>query len=126
MNNYNGVHGVYVNYIRGNRTYVFNFETDIYPRFKVLGFSSDLFVLADVAIVQQNSYTGGQLCDGYGAGLRVRNLSLGIGFFEFTFVYYPSFRVPGYKSYSIIATTDNTRGIPKDNLFTPGVLSPEF
>jgi hypothetical protein len=126
MNNYNGVRGIYVNSIRGNRTYVFNFETDLYPRFKVLGFSSDLFVLANVALVQQNSYAGGQLCVGYGGGIRVRNLSLGIGFFEFTFVYYPTFSVPGYKSYSLLATTDNLRGIPKDNLFSPAVLTPEF
>jgi hypothetical protein len=126
MNNYNGVRGIYVNYIRGSRTYVFNFETDIYPRFKVLGFSSDLFVLANIALVQQNSYTGGQLCQGYGAGIRLRNLSLGVGFFEFTFVYYPSFSIPGYKSYSLLATTDNLRGIPKDNLFSSGVLTPEF
>ncbi len=126
MNNYNGVRGIFVNYIRGNRTYVFNFETDIYPKFKVLGFSSDVFVLANLALVQQGSYFGGQLCQGYGAGIRVRNLSLGIGFFEFTFVYYPGFSIPGYKPYSLIATTDNYRGIPKDNLFTSGVLTPEF
>ena len=126
MNNYNGVRGIFVNYIRGNRTYVFNFETDIYPKFKVLGFSSDLFVLANLALVQQGSFWGGQLCQGYGAGLRVRNLSLGIGFFEFTFVYYPSFSIPGYKPYSLLATTDNQRGIPKDNLFNANVLTPEF
>ena len=126
MNNYNGVRGVFVNYIRGSRTYTFKFETDIYPKFKVLGFSSCLFVLADIAIVQQNSYSGGQLCQGYGAGLRLRNLSLGIGFFEFAFVYYPSFSIPGYKSYATLATTDYPKGISRDNLFDAGVLSPEF
>ncbi len=126
MNNYNGVRGIYVNYIKGNRTYVFNFETDLYAKFKVLGFSSNLFVLANLALVQQGPYLGGRLCQGYGAGIRVRNLSLGIGFFEFTFVYYPSLNIPGYKPYGMIATTDNYRGIPKDNMFTPGLLTPEF
>ena len=126
MNNSNGVRGIFVNYIRGQRSYVFNFETDFYPKFKVLGFSSALFLFADIAVVQQNSLTEKQLYQGYGAGIRLRNLSLGINFFEFSFIYYPLFCLPDSKPYSIMATTDRRRGIPQENLFLPGILAPEF
>ena len=126
MNNLNGVRGIFVNYIRGQRSYVFNFETNFYPRFKVLGFSSALFLFADIAVMQQNSISDQQLYQGYGAGIRLRNLSLGINFFEFSFVYYPTFIVPGSKPYTLIATTDRKKGIPQENLFLPTVLTPEF
>lgn len=125
VNDGNGFRGVFVNYIRGGRSYIFNYETDIYPKFKVLGFSSTVFAFANIALVQQASEPGTRLCQGYGAGLRVRSLSLGVGFFEISFVYYPNIGIAGFKPYTIIGTTDNNRGIGKDNLFIPGILTPD-
>ncbi|HWB63739.1 MAG TPA: hypothetical protein VG603_09535, partial [Chitinophagales bacterium] len=125
MNNYNGVRALYVNNIRGNRTYVLNFENDFYANFKVLGFSSALFAFADLALTQQKSYRGGQFDQAVGLGIRLRNLSLGIGYFEVSFVYYPHLDIPGFKPYTVTGTTDLTRGINPDNLFVAGGLSPD-
>ena len=125
VNNYNGVRGIFTNYIKGQRSYVFNFETDIYPSFKVLGFSSAVFIFADLTVLQQNSFADHQLCQGYGGGIRLRNLGLGIDFFELSFVYYPNLNIPGYKPYTFIGGTDNSRGIPQNNLFLPAILTPD-
>jgi hypothetical protein len=126
MNNYNGVRGIFIDYIRGTRSYVFNFETDVYPTFKVLGFSSSVFAFADIAIVQQNSLTSFQLSQGYGVGLRLRNLAMGIGSFEITVAYYPRLDIPGIKQYSVMGSFENSRAIRADNLFVPTILSPDF
>ncbi|MDB5284766.1 MAG: hypothetical protein JWO06_3841, partial [Bacteroidota bacterium] len=123
VDNLNGVRGIFVDYIRGTRSYVFNFETDVYPTFKVLGFTSSVFAFADIAVMQQNSLTSFQLTQGYGAGIRLRNMAMGIGEFELTFAYYPKLDIPGLKPYSVIGSFLNSRAIGADNLFLPTVLS---
>lgn len=124
VNNNSGLRGVFVNYIRGARSYVFGFETVVYPTFKILGFSSCAFMFADLAIVQGSS-TGHSFSQGYGAGVRLRNLKLGIGYFELAFAYYPGLNIPGLKPYSILSDYKNHRSIEQDNLFEPAILSPE-
>lgn len=123
VNGNNGLRGIFVNYIRGDRNYVFNFETVVYPTFKILGFSSCAFVFADLAIVQQASASGFQLNQGYGAGIRLRNLKLGIDYFEISFAYYPDLNIPNLKPYSIMADFSNRREIKQNNLFEPAILS---
>ncbi len=125
VNNGSGIRGIFTNYIRGLRSYVFNFETDVYPTFKVLGFTSSLFAFADIAIVQQNSLRNYQLKQGYGAGIRLRNLGLGIGSFELTFAYYPNLNIPALKPYAISGGFNNNRAIIPENLFLPTILSTE-
>jgi hypothetical protein len=122
MNNYNGVRGIFVNYVQGNRNYVLNLENDVYPTFKILGFSGAAFAFADFAYMQQNSITSGTFTQGYGVGLKLRNLSMGIGYFEITFAYYPKLSIP-IKPYAVIGNFINTRAIGADNLFEPSVLT---
>jgi hypothetical protein len=123
MNNANGVRGIFINYVRGMRSYVFNFETDVYPTFKILGFYSSAFAFADIALVQQNSLSGYTLTQGYGAGLRLRNLAMGIGYFEITFAYYPNLNIPNMKPYAAIGGFENKRATTGDNFFEPTLLS---
>lgn len=123
VNNNNGVRGIFVDYVRGNRSYVFNFETDVFPTFKILGFSSSAFAFADVAISQKGSMTDNKITQGYGGGIRLRNLGLGIGFFEITFAYYPNLLIPNMKPYAVMGGFDNARAIGQDNLFLPDILN---
>ena len=123
MNNYNGVRGIFVNYIQGTRSYVLNLETDVYPTFKILGFSSSAFAFADFAFMQQNALTSGTLTQGYGVGLKLRNLNMGIGYFEITFAYYPKLSIPIIKPYAFIGGFANSKAISADNLFVPTVLT---
>lgn len=125
VNDANGFRGVFTNYIRGTRSYVFNFETDVYPTFKVLGFTSSVFAFADIAITQQNSLYGFQLKQAYGAGIRLRNLGLGIGSFELTFAYYPNLNISKLKPYSISGGFDNKRAVIPEDLFLPSILTTE-
>lgn len=125
VNDANGFRGVFTNYIRGTRSYVFNFETDVYPTFKVLGFTSSVFAFADIAITQQNSLTGFELKQAYGAGIRLRNLGLGIGSFELTFAYYPGLNINKLKPYSISGGFDNKRAVIPEDLFLPSILTTE-
>jgi hypothetical protein len=123
MNDADGVRGIFVNNIQGTRSYVVNLETDVYPTFKILGFSGAAFAFADLALMQQNSFKGGTLTQGYGVGLKLRNLGMGIGFFEITFAYYPKLSIQTIKPYAVIGGFDNSRAISADNLFVPTVLS---
>lgn len=123
VNNSNGVRGIFVDYVRGNRSYVFNFETDVFPTFKILNFSSSAFAFADVAISQKGSMTDNQITQGYGAGIRLRNLGMGIGFFEITFAYYPQLNIPNMKPYAFLGGFNNARAIRQDNLFLPSILN---
>lgn len=123
VNSGNGMRGVFVDYIRGTRNYVFNFETTVYPNFKILGFNSCAFAFADIAVVQQNSLRDYWLTQAYGVGIRLRNLSMGIGFFEISFAYYPNLRVPNMKPYRFLGDFVNNRAIGQDNLFEPNILS---
>lgn len=124
VNNQNGLRGVFVNYIRGTRSYVFNFETVVYPTFKILGFSSCAFMFADIAVVQGVG-SATTLSQAYGAGVRLRNLKFGIGYFELSFAYYPKISIAGVKPYSILSDFRNRRAIEHDNLFEPTILTPE-
>ena len=123
VNDGSGIRGIFTNYIRGTRSYVFNFETDVYPTFKILGFTSCAFAFADIAITQQNSLKAYQLKQGYGAGIRLRNLGLGIGLFELTVAYYPNLNIPALKPYAIVGGFQNTRAIIPQNLFLPTILT---
>ena len=126
VNSSNGLRGIYQNYIRGSRSYVFNFETAVYPTFKILGFSSSAFMFADIAITQNGSASAFQLSQGYGVGVRLRNLKFGIDHFELTFAYYPDLKIPQLKPFSFMADFTNQRAIDQSNLFEPDVLSPEY
>jgi hypothetical protein len=125
LNNSSGMRGIFTNYIRGTRNYVFNFETDVYPTFKVLGFTSSVFAFANLAISQKGSLKDYQLKQAYGAGLRLRNMGLGIGSFEIMFVYYPDLNIPGLKPWSIAGGFENTRAVTPENLFLPNILNTE-
>lgn len=126
VNNNNGLRGIYQNYIRGSRSYVFNFETAVYPTFKILGFSSCAFAFADLAIVQNGSISQYQLSQGYGVGVRLRNLKFGIDHFELTFAYYPDMKISQLKPFAFMADFKNNRAPQKNNMFEPDVLSAEY
>ncbi|HLP51736.1 MAG TPA: hypothetical protein VK154_12695 [Chitinophagales bacterium] len=125
LNNASGMRGIFTNYIRGTRNYIFNFETDVYPTFKILGFTSSAFAFANLAISQKGSMNEFQLKQAYGAGIRLRNLGLGIGSFEIMFAYYPGLNVPNLKPWTVAGGFDNTRAITPENLFLPTILNTE-
>lgn len=126
VNDKNGLRGIFGDQVRGARNYVFNFETDVYPNFKIVGFNSSAFMFADIAITQNNGFKDFELSQAYGAGIRLRNLGMGIGFFDITVAYYPQMPVTGLKPYGVLAGFENNRAIGKNNLFDWRVLQPDY
>ena len=126
VNDKNGLRGIFGDQVRGTRSYVFNFETDVYPTFKIAGFNSSAFAFADLAITQNSDVKGYNLSQAYGAGIRLRNLGMGIGFFDLTVAYYPKMPVTGLKPYGVLAGFENNRAIEKNNLFDWKVLQPDY
>lgn len=107
-----GVRGIFLNLLRGERTFSVSIEPNFYAKFKVLGFSGSVFAFADVAMAGsgEGKYFN-KLIQGYGLGLRVRNLGLGIDYFDLTFAYYPNLNEAKQKNWNVLGNFSNSRKI---------------
>jgi hypothetical protein len=78
---------------RGNHSFSFRIEEDFYANFKVLGFSSCVYIFANMGIISKNDirpFTKVETAQIVGFGLRLRNVNVGMGFIDLSFGYYPS------------------------------------
>jgi hypothetical protein len=125
VNNSNGLQGIFVNNLHGSRTYTLSLETAVYPNFKVIGFSSCAFAFADFTVLQQEGLYTSQFNEAIGAGLRLRNVGMGLDYFEISFAYYPNLSIPGLKPYTVMGQYGNIHAIGPDNLFSAGGLNME-
>lgn len=114
LNNDNGgVRGIFLNLLRGERTFSLSIEPNFYARFKVLGFSGSVFCFADLAMAGsgKGDYFNRKLLQGYGVGLRVRNLKLGIDYFDITFAYYPNMGRQDIKPWNFLGNFYNSKAL---------------
>lgn len=122
VNNSNGLRGLGSLYLRGIRTYATSYESDFYFMKPILGFSTSYFVFADVAMLQRDH--GSNIYQtGVGAGFRLRNLGIGLGFLEVTFAYYPNLQVPDQRQFSLMGNVISNRTPIKKDLFGPDILN---
>lgn len=119
VNASNGLRGLYTYSLRGQRSYTFNYEIDFLAYFKVLGFTSAVFIFTDMALIQQSAITQNKFQSAVGFGLRLRNLNMGIGYIQLTFAYYPNLNIPEQKPFYFNGTYFNDRALPKNDLFQP-------
>ena len=122
LNNTSGLRGLSSLYLRGIRTYGLSYEADFYYSKPIIGFSSSYFVFADLGLLQ--AYPGtSQFQSGVGAGFRLRNLGIGLGFLEVTFAYYPHLQVPDQRQFSLMGNVISNRTPVKKDLFTPDIIN---
>ncbi len=108
-----GVRGIFLNLLRGQRTFSMSFEPNFYARFKVFGFTGSVFGFADIAMAGSGDggYFNSKIIQGYGLGLRVRNLKLGIDYFDITFAYYPNLQSDKQKPWNFLGNFSNSNAI---------------
>jgi hypothetical protein len=78
---------------KGNHSFSFRIEEDFYANFKVLGFSSCVYIFANMGVISKNDirpFTSVETAQIVGFGLRLRNVNVGMGFIDLSFGYYPS------------------------------------
>jgi hypothetical protein len=120
--NNNGLRGVSSSGLQGSSTYGLSYELDLYMTHRVYGFSASWFSFADLTLVDQGFHDQ-VFQSGIGAGMRIRNVNLGLGFIELTFAYYPNLEIAGQQSYSILANSISNRSPVKRDLFGPDIVS---
>ncbi|MGK7397625.1 MAG: hypothetical protein ACNS62_23810 [Candidatus Cyclobacteriaceae bacterium M3_2C_046] len=91
LNNQEGIRGARIRHYYGNKKAVLNYELNIYPPVKFLGFNFAFIGFADFGILGQTDEKlwNNQLYQGYGLGLRVRNEHLIFRSIQILFGYYP-------------------------------------
>lgn len=92
----------------------------------MLGFNGSVAIFADLGWLQNNKPYQMQAVQGIGASLRLRNLSFGIGYFDFSLVFYPNFLNTQQKAYSFLYIPEMLKGIWQENLFEYYSLEPEY
>ena len=126
VNNESGdLRGFYYNTLQGQRSYTMSYQMNVYPPFKVLGFTSCVFAFADLAWVgQQGAWNNNKFAQSVGFGLRVRHMGLGIDYFEISFAYMPT-SLPNQKPYNVIPNMRQVRATDRADLFTSGIVAPD-
>jgi hypothetical protein len=122
IDNFTGLRGFYSNLLRGSSTYALDYEVDFFAPRKILGFTSSMFLFADLAIIQQ-SINENKYQPGVGAGFRFRNVNLGFDFIQLMVAYYPALNLAAQPSYNLLGSSRNDRNPLNRNLFEPTILS---
>lgn len=124
INDNNGLKGLFAYTLRAQRSFSLSYEAVFYADFKVLGFTSAVFMFADLSLYQvKNNITDNTFQSGLGFGLRLRNLDFGIDFIEIAFLYYPKLNIPEQKQITFWGDYRNSRIPAKRDAFLPSVLS---
>jgi hypothetical protein len=109
---------------RGNHSLVLRLEEDFIADFKVLGFSSTLFIFANIGLVSKYDLRPFQAVEStqlVGFGLRLRNVSVGMDLIELSLGYYPS--LPKGLNHVYFGTDFTNRNTPTHTyLFNPNHL----
>ena len=122
VDNFTGLRGLYINELRGNTTYAFDYELDFFAPKKILGFNSSMFVFVDLALIQQ-TVKDNTFQSGVGVGFRFRNVNLNIDFIQLMVAYYPGLNIPGQTTYNLLGSSRNDRQPQNRDLFQPTILS---
>lgn len=124
----NGVRGLNSKSLIGMKGIAMNLETSVTAPFKVMGFRSQTFVFANMAMVAQGDRIAdiahSTLHKGVGVGLRLAHKKLGLGFVEISLTYYPN-DYKDARSFGYWLDTENQKGIKNYNLYSPQVLKVE-
>ncbi len=110
----------------GNSYYSVNLETEIHSPIKFIGFQARVFVFADLGLQGNKSDVPlgeSRLYHAYGIGTRINNWKLGIGYIEFSLVYYPNTIGLENRSFEILQDFNNRLEIKPVNLYDKGHLS---
>ena len=105
------------------------FETVIYPPFKVLGFSSSVFLFGNIGMIGGQEFASlvkGNIYQGYGLGLRLQNDKIGLDFIEISFAYYPFNHLDDANDYNYWFESSQFRKIESNNLLERGGINPSF
>ena len=122
VNNFTGLRGLYINELRGNTTYAFDYEIDFYAPKKILGFNTSMFLFTDFAIIQQ-TVKDNTFQPGLGLGFRFRNVNLNINYIQIMVAFYPGLNIPYQSFYNLIASDRNDRLLQDRDLFQPTILN---
>ena len=107
-----------------SQNYTLNIEPVIYCPYTFAGFNLSLFAFADIGVFGiSNSNTSllynRQFTQAYGAGFRLNNPDIGLGFIEVSFAYYPN-NISDYNfNYQIPVGFYNRKSYDNYNLFDP-------
>lgn len=126
LNDKTGLRGIFTNELSAQKIYNITLESVLYGNFKVLGFNGAVVLFADLAWLQNNEPNSIRAVQGVGASLRLRNLSFGIGYFDFSFVFYPHLLGVANKPFTTVLTPEMLKNIKQDNLFEYRSLEPEY
>ena len=126
LNDNNGMRGVFTSQFSASKIYSLTLESVLYGNFKVLGFTGSVAVFADLGWLQNEQPHQIKAIQGIGASLRLRNLSFGIGYFDFSVVFYPHLLQTTQKPYAAMLTPEMLKGIYQENLFEYKSLEPEY
>jgi len=122
VDNFTGLRGLYIDELKGNTTYAFDYEVDFYSPKKILGFNASMFVFTDFAIIQQ-SVKDNTFQPGMGVGFRFRNVNLNLDFIQLMVAYYPGLNLPYQNPYNLLGSSRNDRQLQNRDLFEPTILS---
>lgn len=117
---------MYTSQLTAQKIYTITLESVLYENFKVFGFNGSVALFADLGWLQNNKPYQMQAVQGIGASLRLRNLNFGIGYFDFSLVFYPNFLNTPQKPYTFLYVPEFLKGIRQDNLFEYYSLEPEY
>ena len=111
----NGIRGIGSAALRGSKGLVLNLETVVFTPITILGSQLATFAYADLGFITPTDVHifDGQLYQGYGVGLRVRNENLAFNTFQFRLGFYPN--IP-----------NNTRELRTDFSGFPRTRLPDF
>lgn len=114
--------------LRGTQKYMLNLESVVYCPYRILGFSASLFAFADLGVMWgiDGNYTKRFFSQAYGAGVRISNPGLGIGFIQLGFVYYPNYNVLGTGPINSAYDWKNRKEIGTYNLFNQNSMRPVY
>jgi len=126
LNDATGLRGMYTSQLTAQKIYTITLESVLYGNFKVFGFNGSVALFADLGWLQNNKPYQMQAVQGIGASLRLRNLNFGIGYFDFSLVFYPNFLNTPQKPYTFLYVPEFLKGIRQDNLFEYYSLEPEY
>ncbi len=121
ISNSNGIRGIGNNALRGTKSIVINLETVFFTPINILGFQIATFTYADFGMITPTNVGlfDGQLFQGYGLGLRIRNENLIFNTFQFRLGFYPN--IPNNSA--VIRTQFS--GIPSIRLSDFDIRAPE-
>jgi hypothetical protein len=124
-----GLRGLYQPVLRGSQLISVNLESDFYFSKKILGFSSAVFFSADFVGTVKGELTNmsnARLQTAVGAGIKLRNVGLGIDYVEIGIYYYPDFHFTNLLPFGISGSTTGERALLANPLLTQDIMRIDY